>query len=86
LATLLTDGGRVLFVDEPVDVRAKEAYVPGEDEVVERELADGSRFHIVKNFLDPATLPDRLAVLGWSCRVWRDGDDWICGEAQPANP
>jgi demethylmenaquinone methyltransferase/2-methoxy-6-polyprenyl-1,4-benzoquinol methylase len=81
---LLADGGRVLFVDEPVDLRDKETYLPGSDEVVERQLEDGSRFHVVKNFVDPERLERRLAGLGWECRIRRDEGDWpwIYGEAR----
>jgi 2-polyprenyl-3-methyl-5-hydroxy-6-metoxy-1,4-benzoquinol methylase len=81
----LADGGRVLFVDEHVDVRAKEAYVDGRPELVERRLGDGSRFRIVKNFVEPDRLTRRLRRLGWDCVIRRDGIDWICGEARPAS-
>ena len=77
----LADGGRVLFIDEHVDVRDKETYLPGEDEIVERRLLDGSRFRIVKNFVDPDVLSRQLRAIGWDCRIRRDGDDWVCGEA-----
>src|SRR6201994_2336899 len=36
LRELLAAGGRVLFIDEHVDERGKEAYLPGRDDVVER--------------------------------------------------
>jgi 2-polyprenyl-3-methyl-5-hydroxy-6-metoxy-1,4-benzoquinol methylase len=86
LRGLLAHGGRVLFVDEPVEIRDKESYVPGGDEIVERELQDGSRYRIVKNFVDPEQLERRLRGLGWECRIRRDDDDWVwvCGEASPA--
>lgn len=83
LRTLLADGGRVLFLDEHVDARGKESYLPGEDEIVERQLRDGSTFRVVKNFVDPAQLERRLATIGWRGRVRRDGDDWVVGEARP---
>lgn len=83
LRTLLAEDGRVLFIDEHVDVREKEAYVPGADEVVERRLRDDQTFRIVKNFVEPQALRDRLRGMGWDCRITRDGDDWICGEARP---
>lgn len=82
LRGLLTEDGRVLFIDEPVDVRAKETYVPGSDQIVERRLEDGTTHRIVKNFVDPEELENRLSELGWQCRVWRDGDDWVCGEVR----
>lgn len=86
LQPLLAENGRVLFIDEHVDVRDKEAYVPGADEIVERRLADGRTFRVVKNFVDPQSLQARLSELGWDCQVYRDGGDWIRGEARPAQP
>ena len=83
LRPLLAEDGRVLFIDEHVDVREKEAYVPGADEIVERRLRDGRRFRVVKNFVDPEALRDRLRNLGWDCQILRDGGDWIRGEARP---
>ena len=85
LRPLLAVGGRVLFIDEHVDVREKEAYVAGRDEIVERELRDGEKFRIIKNFVDPQRLEDQLRRMGWDCEIRRDGDDWIYGEARPAN-
>jgi demethylmenaquinone methyltransferase/2-methoxy-6-polyprenyl-1,4-benzoquinol methylase len=86
LRGMLAEGGRVLFIDEHIDDRAKETYLPGGDEIVERQLRDGSRYRIVKNFVDPEQLQRRLAGLGWQCRIRRDGSDWVwvCGEARPA--
>ncbi|WP_238015276.1 class I SAM-dependent methyltransferase [Dactylosporangium sp. AC04546] len=81
LRGLLTDGGRVWFLDEHVDEQAKEAWVG--DQIVERTLQDGGTFRIVKQFIDPATLVGRLRGLGWDCRIERDGTDWILGEARP---
>lgn len=80
LAALLTDGGRVLFVDEHVDERGKETWVG--DGTVERTLLDGSTFRIVKNYVDPERLTARLAGLGWTCAIARDGTDWVVGEAR----
>ncbi|MEU7874615.1 class I SAM-dependent methyltransferase [Dactylosporangium sp. NPDC049140] len=77
--SLLADEGRVLFVDEHVDEQGKEAFVGAE--VVERRLNDGRAFRIVKRFVDPRALRDRLAGLGWQCRVERDGADWILATA-----
>jgi demethylmenaquinone methyltransferase/2-methoxy-6-polyprenyl-1,4-benzoquinol methylase len=84
LRPLLAEDGRVLFIDEHVDVRDKEAYVPGTDEIVERRLEDGRTFRIVKNFVDPQALQGRLHEMGWECDIRRDGSDWIVGEAHPA--
>lgn len=83
LRALLADGGRVLFVDEHVNVREKESYLPGEDEIVERRLRDGSRYRVIKNFVDPERLESRLHAIGWDCRIRRDGNDWVWGEARP---
>jgi demethylmenaquinone methyltransferase/2-methoxy-6-polyprenyl-1,4-benzoquinol methylase len=86
LATLLAAGGRVLFVDEPLDEKGKESYVVNESETVERRLTDGTTFHIVKNFIDPDALRQRLHRLGWNCTTRRAEADWpwIYGEARPA--
>jgi 2-polyprenyl-3-methyl-5-hydroxy-6-metoxy-1,4-benzoquinol methylase len=84
LRHLLAVGGRVLFIDEHVDVREKESYVAGRDEIVERRLRDGETFCIVKNFVHPQRLEAWLHGIGWDCEVRRDGGDWICGEARPA--
>jgi 2-polyprenyl-3-methyl-5-hydroxy-6-metoxy-1,4-benzoquinol methylase len=84
LRRLLVVGGRVLFIDEHVDVRDKESYVSGRDEIVERRLRDGETFRVIKNFVDPQRLEARLRGMGWDCEVRRDGSDWICGEARPA--
>jgi 2-polyprenyl-3-methyl-5-hydroxy-6-metoxy-1,4-benzoquinol methylase len=85
LRGLLTDSGRVLFVDEPPEERGKEAYLPGGDEIVERRLLDGSTYRIVKNFLDPESLERRLRELGWTARIRRDKADWVWvyGQARP---
>ncbi len=79
---LLAEDGRVLFIDEHVDEKDKERYVPGRDEIVERRLTDGRTFRVVKNFVDPDELEQRLHRLGWDCTVNRDGLDWIYGEAR----
>ena len=82
---LLADGGRVLFIDEHVVERAKESYLPDDDEIVERELQDGTTYRIVKNFVDPDQLELRLRDIGWACRIRRDDSEWVwvCGEARP---
>lgn len=84
LRGLLAEHGRVLFVDEHVDERWKEVYLPGADEIVERRMQDGRTYRVVKNFIDPEALQARLRDLGWECSVQRDGGDWILGEARPA--
>jgi demethylmenaquinone methyltransferase/2-methoxy-6-polyprenyl-1,4-benzoquinol methylase len=84
LRRLLAEGGRVLFIDEHVAVREKEAYVAGRDEIVERRLRDGRTFRIIKNFVDPERLEHRLREMGWECEIRRDGSDWVRAEARPA--
>lgn len=79
LGNLLAGNGRVLFIDEHVDERGKEAYVAGRDEVVERRLRDGSTFRVIKNVVDPRELELRLRRLGWDCTIRRDGSDWVSG-------
>jgi 2-polyprenyl-3-methyl-5-hydroxy-6-metoxy-1,4-benzoquinol methylase len=85
LRGLLAEGGRVLFVDEHIVGRDKENYLPDGDEIVERQLEDGSKYRIVKNFVDPDDLEHRLHELGWDCRIRRDDAAWVwvCGEAHP---
>ena len=73
----------MLFIDEHVEERAKEHYLPGTAEIVERQLQDGSTYRIVKNFVDPPQLERRLRAMGWECRIQRDEGDWVCGEARP---
>ncbi|HEY3905727.1 MAG TPA: class I SAM-dependent methyltransferase [Streptosporangiaceae bacterium] len=83
LRGLLVVGGRVLFIDEHVDERGKEAYVPEQDEVVERRLTDGSTFRVIKNFVEPAELELRLRRIGWDCSIRRVDSRLVCGEARP---
>jgi demethylmenaquinone methyltransferase/2-methoxy-6-polyprenyl-1,4-benzoquinol methylase len=84
LRGLLAEDGRVLFIDEHVDERGKEAYVAGRDEIVERRLRDGGTFRVIKNFVDPQRLELRLRRLGWDCTIRRDSSDWVRGEAHLA--
>ena len=86
LRALVTGHGRVLFVDEHPDARGKEDYAAGSDEIIHRRLGDGSEHRLVKVFIHPAQLQARLRQLGWQSRTHRDGDDWVIGEARPANP
>ncbi|HEX5296227.1 MAG TPA: class I SAM-dependent methyltransferase [Streptosporangiaceae bacterium] len=84
LRGLLAGGGRVLFIDEHVDERVKETYVAGQEEIVERRLADGRTFRVVKNFVEPAELESRLRRLGWDCVMRRVSSRWVYGEARLA--
>lgn len=84
LRDLLAADGRVLFIDEHIDEREKEVYLPGRAETVERRLRNGTTFRVIKNFVDPHGLELRLRRLGWDCAIRRDGSDWVCGEARLA--
>lgn len=82
LGGLLSEDGRVLFIDEHVDEQQKETYATGQEEIVERRLRDGRAFRVIKNFVDPDGMERRLRRLGWDCVIRRDGGDWVCGEAR----
>jgi 2-polyprenyl-3-methyl-5-hydroxy-6-metoxy-1,4-benzoquinol methylase len=82
LRGLLAGGGRVLFIDEHVGERGKEVYVAGQEEVVERQLADGSTFRVIKNFVEPEELELRLRRMGWDCVIRRVSSRWVYGEAR----
>ncbi len=84
LRGLLVENGRVLFIDEHIDERGKEAYTAGCDEIVERQLADGSTFRVIKRFVEPEELELRLRGLGWDCVIRRVSSRWVYGEARPA--
>jgi len=84
LRGLVAGQGRVLFVDEHPDVRGKEDYEPGSDEIIRRRLGDGSQHRLVKVFIHPGQMQARLRQLGWQSRIRRDGDDWVIGEARTA--
>jgi SAM-dependent methyltransferase len=78
----LVPGGRAVFVDEMPVVAPKESYVDGQPHVVERGLADGSTYHIVKVFRDGTELAGRLARLGWTAAVRPVPAQWLAGEAR----
>jgi 2-polyprenyl-3-methyl-5-hydroxy-6-metoxy-1,4-benzoquinol methylase len=84
LRGLVAEHGRVLLVDEHPDVRGKEAYAAGSDEIIQRRLADGSEHRLVKVFINPGQLRAWLHQLGWQSHIHRDGNDWVIGEARPA--
>lgn len=85
LRVLVPGHGRVLLVDEHPGERGKEAYAAGSDEIIHRRLADGSEHRLVKVFIRPGQLQARLHQLGWQARIRPDGNDWVIGEARPAN-
>jgi 2-polyprenyl-3-methyl-5-hydroxy-6-metoxy-1,4-benzoquinol methylase len=86
LRGIITEHGRVLLVDEHADVRGKEEYIVGSDEIICRRLADGSEHRLVKVFIRPDQLKARLGQLGWHGHIRRDGHDWVIGEAHPRQP
>ena len=74
----------MLFIDEHVDEHGKEAYVAGQEEVVERRLADDSAFRVIKNFVEPEELELRLRRMGWDCVIRRVSTRWVYGQARLA--
>lgn len=84
LRGLVAEHGRVLLADEHLDVRGKEAYAAGSDEIIQRRLGDGSEHRLVKVFIHPGQLSARLHQLGWQSHIRPDGNDWVLGEARPA--
>ena len=80
LRDCLVPGGRVVFIDEPVHVAAKERRL--DPEAVERTLNDGTRHRIVKVFLDHRETAVQLAGLGWTGSLAIRGD-WLIGIARP---
>ena len=83
LRSRLAPGGQVIFVDEHISQAVNEDVV---GETVERTLTDGSRHRLVKCYLDPAEVTARLAELGWTGQVDRDGSDWVVGKVRPMAP
>lgn len=81
LADALAPAGRVVFVDEHICNSTKETWLA--EHVVRRRLPDGSTHRVIKRFLDPQPLHDRLATLNWQADVRRLGSGWVLGEATP---
>jgi 2-polyprenyl-3-methyl-5-hydroxy-6-metoxy-1,4-benzoquinol methylase len=65
----LHPGGRLLVVDEHVDLRPLEMFDPSTADTAVRKLNDGSEHRLVKVYLDPAELEDLFNQLGWSSRI-----------------
>jgi demethylmenaquinone methyltransferase/2-methoxy-6-polyprenyl-1,4-benzoquinol methylase len=82
LRSRLAPGGQVVFVDEHISQAVNEEVV---GETVERTLTDGSRHRLVKRYLDPVEVTERLAELGWTGHVDPDGSDWVVGEVHPVD-
>ena len=98
VADALAPGGRVFFLDgaRPAhgiangpagwrDRKSAEA-VDGRAiaDVTERELRDGSRFHVVKRYWEPRALEADLGALGWRARVGETEWAFMHGEARRA--
>lgn len=81
LRDALAEHGRVVFVDEHVSNAVRESWIA--EQVVRRRLRDGSTHRVIKAFLDPQPLTERLAELGWQAEVRRIGSGWVLGEATP---
>lgn len=77
----LTDDGRVIFVDDQPAAADAETYVPGSAELVERQLEDGSRHHLVKLPRAANDLSAHLGRLGWQATVRPVPPGWLAGEA-----
>jgi SAM-dependent methyltransferase len=83
VATLVRPDGRVLFVDEAATEMHKESFVPGEHEVAERVMNDGSVHRLIKIYWSPAELQLRLSELGWDAEIRQYDDRWFIGTARP---
>jgi trans-aconitate methyltransferase len=79
IAAALAPGGRVLVVDEHTGVDRREQRADADPEVATRLLSDGSSHRLIKVFLDPAELGQRLAALGWRASFEID-DEWLVAE------
>ncbi len=82
LRARLAPGGLVAFVDEHVSLQSKERPTANSG-VVRRTLSDGSEYRIVKIFVDPPSLTNRLRALGWTAEMTVDEGGWVIGCAQP---
>ncbi|MFC9751175.1 class I SAM-dependent methyltransferase [Streptomyces niveus] len=83
VASMLTPGGRAVFIDDgPAAAAGEEGVTEGPVPTVLRRLDDGSRYRVVKVFHDADALAGDLTALGWTVRV-RPLDGSIVGVAQP---
>lgn len=74
VTSAVAPGGRLLFVDEHAAYPNKEEW-SDQPEIAIRKMTDGSRHPMVKVYLDPDDLRERLARLGWTAsfeidRAW----------------
>ena len=65
----LHPGGRVLLVDEHVDLRPREKFDPSGVDTAVRTTSDGREHRLVKVYLDPAELEDLFTELGWPSQI-----------------
>ncbi len=78
--------GRVFFIDS---LRAEKASaidhtLPDQDEeTMLRRLADGREYRIVKRFMNPSRLRQRLVELGWNTEVQTTSEFFVYGQATP---
>ncbi|MEV8354681.1 class I SAM-dependent methyltransferase [Streptomyces niveus] len=83
VASMLTPGGRAVFIDDgPAAAAGEEGVTEGPVPTVLRRLDDGSRYRVVKVFHDADALAGDLTELGWTVRV-HPLDGSIVGVAQP---
>lgn len=70
VASMLTPGGRAVFIDDgPAAAASEEVITQGPVPTVLRRLDDGSRYRVVKVFHDAHALAGDLTALGWTARV-----------------
>jgi ubiquinone/menaquinone biosynthesis C-methylase UbiE len=72
----LVPGGRLLVVDEPVGADTDERYADAQADVALRATTDGTIHRLVKVYLDPQELADRLTARGLAAS-WREDDGWL---------
>ncbi|WP_405499786.1 class I SAM-dependent methyltransferase [Streptomyces niveus] len=83
VASMLTPGGRAVFIDDgPAAAAGEEGVTEGPVPTVLRRLDDGSRYRVVKVLHDADALAGDLTALGWTVRV-RPLDESIVGVARP---
>ncbi|MFN8497504.1 MAG: class I SAM-dependent methyltransferase [Anaerolineae bacterium] len=78
----LAPGGRVFFIDSlfnPTGSAANQSFSDVEEARQVRQLNDGRAFTIYKVYYEPATLPARLADLGWDVRVHQTPNYFLYG-------
>lgn len=68
VASALTPGGRVMFIDDGHRTTAELILGP-DSSTIERRLRDGRRFRAVKVALEPASLEHSLRELGWEIEI-----------------